>query len=105
MSGETTHVLRVECAPLGNAFAVAEPDERRQIARVALIGVWRKPPFAAEVAPEPGEPLERSGGHRRAVSGGAFAAQRVSHQLREARQEFGAHARVKAITVGAAERE
>src|SRR5262249_48343704 len=105
MSSEAAHVLRVERAPLGDTFAVAEPDERRQIARVALIGVCRESPLAGEIAPESGEPLERGGGHRCPVSGGAFAAERVGHQLREAGQELGAHARVKAIAVGASERE
>ena len=51
------------------------------------------------------DPLERDGSHKPRASAAALTAQCVAHQLREACEELGAHPRMKAVAVRAAERE
>ena len=61
--GKAAHVLRVERAPVGEALAVAEPHQRREIACVGGVGMRGQAALGAQVAAEPGHPLESRGSH------------------------------------------
>ncbi len=61
--GKAAHVLRVERAPVGEALAVAEPHQRREIACVGRVGMRGQAALGAQVAAEPGHPLKSRGSH------------------------------------------
>ena len=62
-AAKAAHVLRVERAPVGEALPVAEPHQRREVARVAGVGMRGQAPLGAQVAAEARQPLERRGSH------------------------------------------
>ena len=91
----------LECGPGGHALLVAEPDQRRKIARVAAVGMPGEAPFPGQVLAKACQLTEGGRIHNRPPAR-LRARQHIRYQIGQARQKIGAHARMESVTIGAA---
>lgn len=91
----------LECGPGGGALLVAEPDQRRKIARVAAVGMAGEAPFPGQVLAEARQ-LTKGGRIHNRPPAWLRARQHIRNQIGQTRQKIGAHAGMETVTIGAA---
>src|SRR6185312_17491188 len=78
-------------------------DECGEVTRIVGVGMRREPALRSQVTAKARDPLERRRGHTRSACG--EYGQRFCDEIPHPGEELGAHSGMKAVAIGATERE